>query len=463
MRVSAAGLTCLLSLAAAAGAPPSFTFKGDLEGIGEGVRALTFSADGKLVVVGDDEGHVTVFNVEARKKIASFDSRHRTIHAMAVSPSTGLVATTGRDGFVRFWDAAKGTPVREFKVAGDPVFALAFDASGGALATGGEDKVVRVHDPDTGLLQAELKGHDDTIRSVAFVDGGKSLLSCASDKTLRLWDLQARRETRNQTERAAEYGDLQGFAVSTAGGAFVTLARELKRAEGGLRTLTGRGGSNVAETHVLILRDLASWTEQARLEAHLRTIRHAAFSSDGGLLASVGDDQALIVWDRAGKAKLAAFDLPDKQWAVQFSPDGGLLASGGDDKKVHLYAVKRPLEEKAAPPAQAAKVSAKDAYEQGRREFNLGHYEEARGLFEQAYKLQPVRGLLYNIGQCDRLLGNLEHAKRVYRAFVSESPADDPMVPQVTAKLNEIDSALKAQSTARDSPPSGLSNDKPQK
>ena len=467
-RVSAlAALPLLLAWpsAATAATPPSFTLKAQLEGSGDGVRALAFSADGRWLLAADSSAAVVVFEVESRKKTASFDSRHGALHGLVVSLASGLAATTGKDGFIRLWDPATGKLVREFKASGDPLFALAFDATGNALASGGEDKVLRVHDPDTGLLQTELKGHEDTVRSLAFVDGGKGLLSCASDKTIRLWDLQARRETRNQTERAAEYGDLQGFAVAPSGGAFATLARELKKAGGGLRTLSSRGGSNVVEQNVLILRELSSWSEQGRLEGHLRTIHAAAFSPDGGLLASVSDDQALLVWDRETKAKLIAFDLPDKLFAVAFSSDGRWLAAAGDDRKVHLYAVKRAQEEKpvaqvAAPAPAATLAQAKALYDQGRREFNLGHYTEALALFEQAYKAQPVHRLLYNIGQCHRLLGNLEAAKRVYRAFVAESTPEESMVPGVQEKLTEIEAALKAQAAARESAPSGLAQEK---
>jgi hypothetical protein len=470
-------LCLVLSLGSAAATPPAFTLKGQLEGPGGEVRVVGFSADNRFLLAGDSSGNVQVYEADGRKKTTSFDTRHGTLNALVVSTATGLAATTGKDGKIRVWDPATGRLVREIKASDDPLYALAFDGTGTALASGGEDKVLRVHDPESGLLQTELKGHDDTIRGVAFVDGGKGLLSCASDKTIRLWDLPSRRETRNQTERAAEYGDLNGFAVSPAGGHFVTLARELKKAGGGIRTLGGRGGSNVMENNVLLVRDLASWAEQGRLEGHLRAIHRAAFSPDGSVIASVSDDQALILWDREAKTKLLAFDQPDKLWAVAFSPDGRWLAAGGDEKKVYLYFVKWPPSEKpvaavakpgaAKEPAAAAAneppptpAEAKGLYDQGRREFNLGHYTEALALFERAYKAQPVHKLLYNIGQCHRLLGNLEQAKRVYRAFIAEAPEGEAMVPQVQEKLAEIEGALKAQSAARESAPSGLASEK---
>jgi WD40 repeat protein len=329
----------VLSSFASAAAPPVFTSKGVLEGNTGSVRALSFSSDGRLLLSGDASGRVCVFDVESRRLTANLDTGHGVLEDLAVSPANGLAATTGKDGVVRLWDVVNPAMVRSFHVSEDAVHALAFDPTGGALATGGDDSVLRIHDPDSGVLQAEFKGHEQAIRGVAFIDQGRQLLSCASDKTLRLWDVQSRRETRNQTERSAEYGDLGGLAVSASGGAFVTLLRELKRADGGLRTL-GRTGNNVVEQHVLQLRDLSSWADQGRLEGHLRTIARAAFSPDGKWLASVAADQALMIWDRAGRSKVTVFDLPDKQGAVAWSPDGRWLAAGGEDKKVRLYAVR---------------------------------------------------------------------------------------------------------------------------
>jgi tetratricopeptide (TPR) repeat protein len=112
---------------------------------------------------------------------------------------------------------------------------------------------------------------------------------------------------------------------------------------------------------------------------------------------------------------------------------------------------------KNAAPAGDDVQRARTAFNQGQREYLLGHYAEALPLFEQAYKIKPLPGLLYNIGQCYRLLGNMEQARRLYRNFIDTAP-ESPQVADATEKLKELEKAIKAHSDTRNSPPTGLAN-----
>lgn len=80
------------------------------------------------------------------------------------------------------------------------------------------------------------------------------------------------------------------------------------------------------------------WDEVVLKDGHTRAVRQTAFSPDGRLLVSVGEDNKVIVWDFAKRMPLATFtDHSMTATSVAFSPDGKWFATGGEDGKVIVW------------------------------------------------------------------------------------------------------------------------------
>ncbi len=162
----------------------------------EGMLALAFSADGKMLAIGCADKTVRVFDPQCKKEILTLQGAHTDlIQAVAFSPDSKTIASGGIDDkLICLWDAEKGKERAVLRGHTEQVRQLAFSPDGKLLASAGWDKSVRLWDAATGEVKAVL-AHDDSVTSVAFSRDGKILAAAVPfGEKIVLWDVESRRE-----------------------------------------------------------------------------------------------------------------------------------------------------------------------------------------------------------------------------------------------------------------------------
>ena len=93
----------------------------------------------------------------------------------------------------------------------------------------------------------------------------------------------------------------------------------------------------------------------------------------------------------------------------------------------------------AGPSEDSDREAARVATKQATAAFNLGHYDEAAALYEEAYKHVPDPILLYDIGQSYRQANQLDKALIAYRSYLRTAPDDAPNRAKVKQWVAELE------------------------
>ncbi|MYA70537.1 WD40 repeat domain-containing protein [Candidatus Poribacteria bacterium] len=348
---------------------------------------LVFSPDGKTLASGGGlDRMVHLWDVKTGTLLKSLEGLDRGIREIVFSPDSDTLVTVSA-GSMRIWDVRTGTeqkslptlidkqpqhipPILKIKQLNqlvlprhrDDVYSARFSKDGEQLVSASSDGSLHVWDVETGLYQQSLAlgAPTDLVSVLTFSEDSKYLASGDKfEERIRVWDAENATQDAILTPGQGDplnpirdltvspgikklagsslQGTIQVWDAATLEqlsivptGRIIRLLPLVFSPDG--KFLTGSSGEN------LISNKIELWQTDFgdhlfTLEGHTHRVSAYIFSPDSKILASGGDDAAIVLWDVKTGNQLANLTGHTKSIsALTFSPDGKTLASGANDE-----------------------------------------------------------------------------------------------------------------------------------
>jgi len=323
------------------------------------INSVAWSPDGSLLASGGDDFGVNVWNAATGEQIPDiFSSHFEPVEVVAWRPSGGQLASGGADGRLLRWNV-NGNWDRLSPLETNIILTADWNPDSTQIVVSGPDRVVRVLDAQFGGA-FPLGQHRDTVNAVDWSADGSLIGAASADGDVILWNADgsgnmtlARRLTTPTSVKISR--DSRRIAVSHGGEVrvwdtetFIMVA--VLRADPGLTIqsidwngdgsqIAGAASNGTVQIWEVPGEAPARVSVGAPLTAHAGAVNQVVWDASGELVASVGAEGALNVWNaRTGErlTTLSGGHTADVL-SVAWSSDQRMLATGSCDNTIMLW------------------------------------------------------------------------------------------------------------------------------
>ena len=271
------------------------------------------SPDGKMIVTGDSENRVQLWDIDGHP-IRAFSPHDARVRDVAFFPQGNRIVSTSDDRRLKIWNL-DGEVLHILRSHKDTVFDANVNSDGSLIASASGDRTVKIWTAQGKILRT-LKGHSAPVLSVAFSPDGEALASASEDGTVKLWD----------TETGKLLYTFEQHAGTVLDVAFSPNGARIASADSSGQVIQWQPDGKILN----------------QIKAHDTGATSIEFRDDGGQLLTAGRDRLLKVWNLSGEPLATIRGHEGRIHTAQFTPNGGSIISAAADKTVRLWAPANP-------------------------------------------------------------------------------------------------------------------------
>jgi len=288
----------------------------------DAVNSISFSPDGKTIASGSWDKTIKLWNIESGES-QTLSGHTDKVWRVRYSPSNGnMIASASTDKTVRLWNAKSGEFLGELLGNTDIIIDLSFSPDSKKIATASLDGTIKIWDTTT-KKELEILENPQGLNGSYSVDfhpnGAKLAVVGYQDGSIKVWDLNTK------TPKVIGHHKISAT--------FVRFSHDG-------RLLASSSGDGI----------ITLWKDDqflTTIKADKKEIYGLAFSPSDQILASVGEDRTINLWQIDGTLSETLVAHEYEIYDISFSPnyeDDQLIASANEDRTIRLWKI--ILEEK---------------------------------------------------------------------------------------------------------------------
>jgi len=324
---------------------------------GSGALICVNLPDTKTLVVGHNDGNVSLYSTLNWEKIRTLSGHEGRIEKVAPSPEGDQIATICGDAIVRLWDVETGVCRHRLSGHGGRVSTIIYSPKYNQIASGGVDGTVRLWNTETGVCGRVLEGHGGLVSCVAYSPEGDMIVSCGHDYTVCLWNVATgvrrhKMEGHTNLVESVVFSPKGDQVVSSGNDMTVRVwdvktgicCNVLKEHDDTISIIVyspqGETLASASQNGTIILWDTQPWTYRRILRGHSMGITSVIYLSKSDQIASASTDHTAKLWDlKTGECVSTLTSHSAEVTSIAYSSSDNLIATSSLDQTIRIWDV----------------------------------------------------------------------------------------------------------------------------